>query len=68
MVEQLKCIGTLSVGGEICRPILYFFYLCIGTNKPMIDAIAPRVNIVVENNLYWKLEQLIQQKTKYEIV
>ena len=44
------------------------FYLCIGTNKPMIDAIAPRVNIVVENNLYWKLEQLIQQKTKYEIV
>ena len=29
----------------------------------MIDAIAPRVNIVVENNLYWKLEQLIQQKT-----
>ena len=43
---------TLSVGGEICRPILYFFYLCIGTNKPMIDAITPRVNIVVENNLY----------------
>ena len=34
----------------------------------MIDAIAPRVNIVVENNLYKKLEQLIQQKTKYEIV
>jgi hypothetical protein len=24
----------------------------------MIDAIAPRVNIVVKNNLYWKLEQL----------
>ena len=41
----------------------FFNFLFVGTNNPMIDAIVPRVNIVVENNLYSKLEQLIQQKT-----